>query len=352
MKRKTILFFSPNISTFIQRDIELLSSDYQVKIFNLNQGSPLKLIPQLFKQLLFLIKNFRSADISICFFAGYNSVLPVIFKRCFKLPTLIIVGGTDAARFPKINYGSYVKRLNGMATAFSLRHCNHIIPVHESLVYQKYTYDDAGAPEQGYTVFAKKTKNVPFTPIYFGFDSQFFKANENNRKPLTFITVGNLQHKSLYIRKGYDLIIELARKRPELSFTLVGWDGKTHIDVPKNVQLLPYMNQTEVKTAFTEHEFYFQLSVMEGMPNALCEAMLCGCIPIGSNVSGIPFVIGDTGYILEQRNIDKLDNLIKNILSNDNRKALSKAARERIKENFTYYRRQKELSEIIELYTK
>jgi hypothetical protein len=129
MKRKTILFFSPNISTFIQRDIELLSSDYQVKIFNLNQGSPLKLIPQLFKQLLFLIKNFRSADISICFFAGYNSVLPVIFKRCFKLPTLIIVGGTDAARFPKINYGSYVKRLNGMATAFSLRHCNHIIPV-------------------------------------------------------------------------------------------------------------------------------------------------------------------------------------------------------------------------------
>ncbi len=110
----------------------------------------------------------------------------------------------------------------------------------------------------------KKTKNVPFTPVYFGFDSQFFKANENNRKPLTFITVGNLQHKSLYIRKGYDLIIELARRRPELSFTLVGWDGKTHIDVPKNVQLLPYMNQTEVKTAFTEHEFYFQLSVMEG----------------------------------------------------------------------------------------
>ncbi len=349
---KRILYFSPNLTTFVRRDIDILSTDYDVKSHCLNQGNPIILIPQLISQLYFLLINTRKAHIFICHFAGYSSLLPAIFGKLFRTPCLIIVGGTDAARFPEFNYGSYVKRMNGFATALSLRYATHILPVHESLVYQNYTYDRAGAPAQGYKVFTKYTDNIPFTPVYYGYDAKIFSPNLSIlRKPLSFITIGNLKQKSLFIRKGYDLIIELAKKRPELSFSLVGWDGINRIEVPDNVTLLPYMNQAEIIKAFSEHEFYFQLSVMEGFPNALCEAMLCGCIPIGSNVSGIPHIIGDTGFILEKRDIGKLDELIGDIIKVDDRTSLSKKARNRIRDNFPLERRRNELAQLIGKYT-
>jgi glycosyltransferase involved in cell wall biosynthesis len=52
------------------------------------------------------------------------------------------------------------------------------------------------------------------------------------------------------------------------------------------------------------------LSISEGFPNAICEAMLCGCIPLGSNVAAIPKIIGNEGYILKKRSVEDLEKLI------------------------------------------
>ena len=50
---------------------------------------------------------------------------------------------------------------------------------------------------------------------------------------------------------------------------------------------------------FSTSQFYIQASRLEGLPNALCEAMLCECIPIGNSVFGIPSAIGNTGMLFE-----------------------------------------------------
>jgi glycosyltransferase involved in cell wall biosynthesis len=354
MKKKTILYFCPNLTTFIQRDIHILSEDFYVKAFDLKQSGKLLLIPRLILQFFYILANIRRARIFICHFAGYSSLLPALLGKLTKIPCLIIVAGTDTALIRPFRYGNFFKKINGLVTAISLRNATHILPVHESLVYQKYSYDEAGQPSQGYTVFAKETKKIPFTPVYYGYDATVFKpAEEVERKLSSFITVGNLSQKTLFIRKGYDLILELARRRTDLNFTLVGKDEKTILDVPENVSLLPYMSQTELIQAFSEHEFYFQLSLMEGFPNALCEAMLCGCIPVGSNVSGIPFIIGDSGGVLQKRDILKLEELVENMmkLSKEDRKKLSIAARNRIAEKFTYHNRKQKLLQLIEKYT-
>ena len=41
----------------------------------------------------------------------------------------------------------------------------------------------------------------------------------------------------------------------------------------------------------------------EGFPNALCEAMLSGCIPIVSNVGAMPKIVKETGYLLLKKDI-------------------------------------------------
>lgn len=89
--------------------------------------------------------------------------------------------------------------------------------------------------------------------------------------------------------------------------------------MPENVVLMKKINQDELINQFQAHEFYAQLSMFEGFPNALCEAMLCGCIPIGSSVSAIPDIIGETGFILDKKDDLMLVNLFQ-IASLSNKK--------------------------------
>ena len=65
--------------------------------------------------------------------------------------------------------------------------------------------------------------------------------------------------------------------------------------------LIPKITQRELINYFSMSRFYLQLSFSEGFGNALCEAMLCECVPIGSNVGAIPFIINDTGFILKKK---------------------------------------------------
>lgn len=343
-----IIYVFPYLSTFVMRDIEILNEHYDVTPYKFDVRIKWSVPFQFIKQFFFLLLNLYKTDVVICHFAGYSSFLPALFCKLAKKRCFIIVAGTDGSKFPDFNYGNYTRRLLGFFTGKSLQLSTHVLPVHESLYFQHYDYYKNGRPAQGYSYFYPDAKNTPYTPIYYGYDPAFFKADGTvQRIKNSFITIGNLNDPNCFKRKGFDLIIELAKIRPELNFTLVGWDGVKKMFVPDNVKLLGYMKQQEVVRLFSEHEFYFQLSIMEGFPNALAEAMLCGCIPIGSNVSGIPFIIKDTGYILMARELNKLNEIVDRALSDSKREELPALARKRIAENFTYDHRRKMFDQVI-----
>ena len=338
MNKPTLIYVYPQRSTFILRDIQILGAHFLVKesFFAVKRKS---LVPvQFIKQFFFLLFNLWHSKAVVCHFAGYSSLLPSILCKVFNKPCLIIVAGNDGAKFPDFNYGNYTRKLLGSVTGISLKYASQILPVHESLHYQNYDYYHGGAPAQGYSYFYPKAKNVPFTPVYYGYDSNAFKPKKDGvRRSNSYITIGNLSDPYCFKRKGYDLVIELAKQLPESHFTLVGWDGLTPIEIPPNVELLPFKSQHELIELFSTHQFYFQLSIMEGFPNALAEAMLCGCIPIGSDVSGIPYIISACGYILEKHTITHLLKLVASIdRSERNLSDLSERSRNRIKELFTY----------------
>ncbi|NCB08158.1 MAG: hypothetical protein EOM73_08350, partial [Bacteroidia bacterium] len=247
MNSKNIIYIYPHPSTFILRDIEILRSTYIVTPYLFDVRKKCLTPFQFVKQIFFLLARLQRTQVVICHFAGYASFLPALLGKLFKIPCFIIVAGNDASRFPDFKYGNYTKKLLGYFTGKSLQWADHILPVHESLVYQDYQYYEGGRPAQGYSYFFPKSKKTPFTPVYYGYDAGFFQPDPSvKRIKNSFITIGNLGDKYAFKRKGSDIIIELARIRPDLQFTLVGWDGIKKFDLPENVTLLRFMTPDEI----------------------------------------------------------------------------------------------------------
>ena len=68
--------------------------------------------------------------------------------------------------------------------------------------------------------------------------------------------------------------------------------------------------------------------------------MLCGCIPIVSNVNFLPNIVGDSGFVLMKRNSEMLFGLMNTALNSDLIN-LEKKAINRILDNFSVENRQR-----------
>jgi len=137
-------------------------------------------------------------------------------------------------------------------------------------------------------------------------------------------------NKPNFFRKGADLIFEMALRFPAFRFTIVGdTEGMVYPPVPKNVELIRSVPYEDLPGFYASHTYYMQLSMWEGFPSAPCEAMLCGCVPIVSNVAALPEIAGKTGYVLSRKDLDELEELIYSALRADTNKA-GELARARI----------------------
>lgn len=343
--KKKALYFFVGTSSFVEKDAAIFSELFELKTFNFNFGKKWKTPFQLIEQLFFILSNLTTSKFIIIQLAGFHSVLPIIFANLAGKKSIIIAAGTDCHSFPSIKYGNYSKRLLSLATKFSFKNCSFIIPKHQSLWKTEYNYDTNDFNKQGIKYFIPEI-TTEYAIVENGYDDSKFKKQElANRN--SFITISGLLSRESQIKlKGIDLILEAAIQLPDSKFTIVG-DTASHFlkDLPVNVQVVPPIPNNQLSTILSQHQFYLQLSMAEGFPNALCEAMLCECIPIGSNVFSIPDIIGETGFLLKERKSNLFVDLIKEI----NQKDLSTKgtdARNRIGTNFTVEKRKEKLLEI------
>ncbi len=334
MKQDKILMMYVGFATFVRRDIEILENTYKVAKYHFNTSKkqllPYAFVKQFFS-LLFSMKSYKKVIIQS---SGYVSFLPVIFGKLYNVPVIIIAIGTDCAKLPEINYGAHTKPILSWFTNFSFRHASLILPVHKSLEKSKYTYIDVKYKNQGIKTFIPNIK-TPIVEMVNGYDTKKWKITENNRITNSFLTVTYALDKIGYYRKGIDLIVFLANKFPDYKFTIV---GKVLLKetCPKNLELINNIPQKQLLNIYNSHQYYLQLSMFEGFPNALCEAMLCGCIPIGSNVAGIPDIVKEQGYILNKKDEELLTEIIQNLKYN---KIKPKNVRNQIVTNFSLQRR-------------
>ena len=121
---------------------------------------------------------------------------------------------------------------------------------------------------------------------------------------------------------------------------------RRELDPPVNVELVEPQPRERLPAIYGEASVYLQVSRTEGMPNVLCEAMLCGCIPVGSRVAGIPDAIGAAGEIVEAPDPDRIAGAIRAAFGRapEGRHA----ARDRILQHFTREHRRLKLFSVLD----
>jgi glycosyltransferase involved in cell wall biosynthesis len=347
MTNKKILYTTHIKATFINKDTEFLKERYRLIVFDFHAKQNFLIPFLLVKQFVFLCINIYQSNVLVTQFAGYHSLLPSLFGKIFGKKNIIIVCGTDAYSFPSISYGNFRKPFLALFSSWSYKLCTDITPVDESLIETDSNYYNVDFPKQGIRYFVKNVK-ARFTTIYYGYENSFCKNSSILKKPNTFITIGKgTENTPVFYRKGIDLILAVAPKFPDCTFTIVGMGDVSKMpSAPSNVVYISFIEHKNLMNLLSEQAYYLQLSIAEGFPNALCEGMLCECVPIGSAVAAIPNIIGNTGFILEKKDENLLINVLQKALQADIH-LLGKNARERIISNFGIEKRKEKFYNLI-----
>lgn len=334
-----IIYIAPSKSSFILQDIEELGKHLHVEPIFFEVRSKVLLpwyMAKLFFQLLFKVR--QPVLIS---FGGYHSLVATFVATLKGVKSYIILNGIDSANIPEYSYGYLRGGAIRWCCKISYQWVTKLLPVSESLMNTNSTYGFEEPKRLGLKNEFQETE-FNYQVIPNGFDSDFWKPDSEKEEQSFLTVVGSKKRITL---KGLDLILEVALEFPDCTFYVVGLN---HVeDAPRNVKMLGFLNSEQLRSAYSKAKFYLQLSVWEGFGCALCEAMLCGCIPIVSTSNVLPEIVGDTGYLLRERSNAQLATVLNSVLGNIDKKLSSKHARDRICERYPLANRTTDLLSLL-----
>ena len=267
----------------------------------------------------------------ISWFNDYHSFIPILFSKIFFKKSIIIVGGYDAIVDNKNKHGLFFKNgLRSFVAKMNYKMVSEVWVVHKSLEngcdFAKQKFNIIS----GVRRFTSK-KNIVIKEINTGYDTRFWNYDQSEEKT-GVLTAAFFSDKRVINIKGLNIFNQLASFLPNVNFTIVGESGiriSELINLEPNIKVMGVQTRSEIKELYQKNKFYFQGSRLEGLPNSLCEAMLCGCIPIGSRVFGIPDAIGTTGVLFDtEKDIEQIVEFINSDLgATDLKKARNRIVR-------------------------
>lgn len=359
-KRKKILFvkqYSAN-AKFITNDLNTLQKNYDVVLYNIKTRNNIFIIFSLLKQFLYLLLNIYRFELTFIWFADYHSFLPVLIFRLFGKKSIICAGGYESTFIPEINCGvftndTFAKSIRKFAVEFSLKRCSLILPVDETLISNENSYiysNIKGKPplKDGIKHFLPSI-NTKIKTISLGYDSNIFYKRDNLAKEKIILCAGLIPNDYEIKRKGFDLLVKAAKKLIDTKFVLIGFIGSMKEKFEKlnlkNLELHGIVSYDELIYHYSRSKVFAQISMFEGLPSTLCEAMLCECIPVGSNVNGIPKIINGKGFIIEKMDLEEIVSVLAKAVNSP--PEMGREARQYIIDNFPLEKRVKELNDMI-----
>lgn len=320
---RTLLFTSTHETSFIVEDLAFLRRHYQVHhLLTRSVWAPFQ-----------ILRRIAGVDLTFTWFASAYAAAVVFLANVFGKRSLVVIGGVDAARVDDAGYGQWRSPWRSLLTGYALRRAWRVLAVDESLrneAMRRADYDGA---------------NILVVPT--GFDpDRWTPAGTRTRSVLTVAaceSVGRLRV------KGISDLAQAARLLPDVPFTIVGVRRElvehAGIELPENIRVIPPVDGERLLALYREAKVYCQASLFEGLPNSLCESMLCGCIPVATAVGGSARVVGDTGFLVDPRDPEGLAAALRRAL--DGPGESGSAARTRIMRMFPRGQREKTLTELI-----
>lgn len=333
-RRKRILFVQPSESPFIRADIDILRRHFEVRVLDMSPfrrslGGTVSAAYHMFRGVLW-------ADLVYVWFADLHARSAIRLGRPLGRPTVVVVGGYEVANVPEISHGLTLDPEKRSMVTHILRKADMVLPVDESL--KRDAIKNLGVAGDN------------IEPLPTGYDPETFKPS--GQKERMVLTVGVVDRLNLK-RKGLETFVKAAAYLPDVKFVLVGGSkdnavGELAKTSSPNVEFAGPVPHDMLVQYYQRASVYCQLSLYEGLPNALCEAMLCECVPVGTRVNGIPNAMGETGFYVPFGDAKAASEAIEKALVCGK----GAEARERIKRLFPVEKREKRLVEVIEGLTR
>ncbi|HAV24458.1 MAG: hypothetical protein A2X67_10475 [Ignavibacteria bacterium GWA2_55_11] len=317
-----ILFIAAFETPFIRKDLDFLRSQYRVTPL-IGHG-----LLQAFRILLAVPRH----NVIFGWFASVYTSIGILCGKAFFKRTIVQLGGVDMAKEERIRYGIWTSRWKSAIVRTAIRNAHVVLAVDSSLM-------DEARIRSGYD-----GRNLACLPTGYNADVWTPSGPKDKR----VLCVASAPTEARLAIKGVDILLTAAQMLPEVKFIVVGI-GPDIIQTMQgfpNVEVRGWVEQVEVLQLMRTSWVYCQPSRREGLPNALCEAMLCGCIPVATAVGGNPRAVGNAGLLVPPDDAQALANAIKTALSLSDE--YSRMAREHVVKNFPTSKRNEGLKEFIE----
>ncbi len=320
MRRVLVVHISPEAPSFVRKDIDILSSHFDVEEFFYSGRRD---VPRMTRRVF-------SNDLTYSWFAWDNAAWAVRLSRFLGKRSVVVAGGFDVADVPEIDYGNLLNHSRARRTRYALNHANLVLAVSKS------TYGEA--------VRCCGRRNIEI--VYHGFDSRRFLPQ--GEKERVVLSVGDVNVSSMR-RKGIATFVDAANFLPSVPFLLV---GRVHEDVreileekkPENLRIVGRVPDSELLDSMQRSKVYVQVSAHEGFGCSIAEAMLCECVPVVTRRGAIPEVVGSCGHFVPYDSPRSTAKAIGKALDDLEK---GKQARQRIKKEFPLVKREESIVRLV-----
>ncbi|WP_332444465.1 glycosyltransferase family 4 protein [Wolinella succinogenes] len=246
----------------------------------------------------------------------------VIAKWLLKKPLILRTGWTVTQFWRKENKSNFKIKLYELFERFGYSNAN---------IYIVSSLHDKLYIESKYPV-----KNTVVIPNFI--NTSIFKDMKLKRYNNRLLFVGRLNSQ----KNLFNLIEAISKTKYELDIYGQGElkDELHNFALKLNVKVnfKGIVSNNDLVAIYNSYNYYILPSFFEGMPKTLLEAMACGCVCIGTNVSGINEVIyhNQNGILINGVDVDALFKTLK-YLDNYDRALLSQRGMESIQKNYSFY---------------
>ncbi len=318
---KILLVYQHPVS-FVKDDIELLGEMGNLATFEFGSFKGNQFIDfgrTLHRQRAWLSRHLRDADVLVGWFVDYHMYLPTKMAVRRGVPIAVSVGGFDAVHLAPYGHGLYHNPWRTRLALPVYHSVDMVLPVAQELIYSEnqfslYPKTLVSGIKAHVPNFRTPTKVLPT-----GYVPEKWPFNDGEREDLV-LGVAGVSRMRTFIMKGYNLVVEIAKLMPDMKFRLVGIAPEIvpaiqeEFDPPSNVELLPPVPREALVDHYQRAKVFLHPSRVEGMPNVLCEAMLCGCYPVVSRVFGNASAVGPEGIVVDIPDATLFQNAIREAL--------------------------------------